>query len=85
MALKDFVQMRTQNVVSLTHHILMCRLKNMSFLRLAATSLIKYLFMEYMFMEPEVMGRVGPDPQAELQVDPARGPQAQGLGRPSIF
>ena len=33
-------------------------------------------------LKPKVWGRVGPDPQAELQVDPARGPQAQGLGRP---
>ncbi len=33
-------------------------------------------------IKPEVWGRVGPDPRAELQVDPARGPQAQGLGRP---
>ena len=33
-------------------------------------------------LKPEVWGRVVPDPRAELQVDPARGPQAQGLGRP---
>ncbi len=33
-------------------------------------------------IKPLVWGRVGPDPRAELQVDPARGPQAQGLGRP---
>ncbi len=32
-------------------------------------------------IKPEVWGKVGPDPRAELQVDPARGPQAQGLGR----
>ncbi len=32
--------------------------------------------------KPEVWGRVGPDPRAELQVDPAREPQSQGLGRP---
>ncbi len=31
-------------------------------------------------LKPEVCGRVVPDPGAELQVDPARGPQAQGLG-----
>ena len=36
-------------------------------------------------IKPEVWGRVGPDPRAELQVDPARGPQAQGLGRPGVF
>ena len=33
-------------------------------------------------LKPEVWGRVVPDPQAELQVDPAQGPQAKGLGRP---
>ncbi len=36
-------------------------------------------------LKPEVWVRVGPDPQAELQVDPAQGPQAQGLGRSNIF
>ncbi len=35
-------------------------------------------------LKPEVWGRVGPDPWAELQVDPARGPQALGLGRPKL-
>ncbi len=33
-------------------------------------------------LKPEVWGRVGPDPRAELHVDPARGQQAQGLGWP---
>ncbi len=34
-------------------------------------------------LKPEVWGRVVPDPRAELQVDPARGPQAQwSVGRP---
>ncbi len=28
-------------------------------------------------LKPEVLGSVGPDPQAELQVDTARGPQDQ--------
>ena len=36
-------------------------------------------------IKPLVWGRVGPDPWAELQVDRARGPQAQGLGRPGVF
>ncbi len=36
-------------------------------------------------IKPEVWGRVGPDPRAELQVDPARGPQAEGLGRPGAL
>ncbi len=35
-------------------------------------------------LKPEVWGRVGPDPRAELQVGAGRGPQAQGLGRPSL-
>ncbi len=32
-------------------------------------------------LKPEFWGRVVPDPWAELQVDPARGPQVQGLDR----
>ncbi len=36
-------------------------------------------------LKPEVWGRVVPDPRAQLQVNPARGPQAQGLGRPEVF
>ncbi len=32
-------------------------------------------------LKPKVWLMVVPDPWAELQVDPARGPQAQGLGR----
>ncbi len=36
-------------------------------------------------LKPEVWGWGVPDPRAELQVDPARGPQAQGLGRPGVF
>ena len=36
-------------------------------------------------LKPEVWGRVGPDPRAELQVDPALGPAALGLGRPGPF
>ncbi len=35
-------------------------------------------------LKPEVWGRVGPDPRAELQVDAARGPQAHGLGQPFL-
>ena len=33
-------------------------------------------------LKPKVWGRAGPDPRAELQVDPAPGRQAEGLGRP---
>ena len=32
------------------------------------------LLPEVYGLKPEVWGRVGPDPRAELQVDPARGP-----------
>ncbi len=35
-------------------------------------------------IKPEVWGRVVPDPRAELQVAPARGPLAHGLGRPGV-
>ncbi len=34
-------------------------------------------------LKPSVCVRVVPDPRAELQVDPARGPQ--GLGRPGAL
>ncbi len=36
-------------------------------------------------LKPEVWGRVVPDPRAELQVDPARGPQVLILLYPCFF
>ena len=36
-------------------------------------------------LKPEVGGRVVPHPRLELQVDPARAPQAQGLDQPGAL
>ena len=41
--------------------------------------------MDIIGLKPSVCVRVGPDPWAELQVDPALGPAALGLGRPGAL